>query len=278
MEKSKTITLRQSYEKIVGYSHKFYNTIWGFVGLLGATLIFGIVQAALFGTGNMEVNGYLFSDPGAWIAWFSLALTTGGTLLQFVGTVYLMRFHAMKNLIFTASGWVLFIINTAITGIWFTTATYTIIVGLTFIRYFMWTKQGNDNTDKTPGNTKFWLSFFVGVSLYALLGFLLYGLNVIPFNAGPGNDWLKYMDVLNGVFSIMAMFLLMAKSKWAFVCFFLSGIPSLIMFGIFGQIVSIVSIAVFRINDVVAWFAWSIRDMDNNDNKANRKAVKQTAK
>ncbi len=242
-------------KKVIVKSDEFYNSNWSIVVLLSAAVIFAIIQALLFNYGVIDVNGINHQNNNAWEAWLSLALTSAGSSFQFVGIVYALRYNAKMSVSFTLVGSILMMSNAFLSKVWFSAITFLLVTLLAVARYFLWSKH-DDNTDKMQKKNWIWMIVFNVVFITA--GSLVYGFDVIEFGTNdPATDWTKYMDVLNSSMIITGSMLMLFKSRWANVLWFLSGIPMGIVYGTLNQVVFLASLFIFKINDVFSFMAMS---------------------
>ena len=243
---------------IIENSHKFFHSKWSFIVLLSISIFFTSLQALLFGLDKMEINYIKVTDSDSWIGWLVLSLGGLASLFSFIETIFWTRFNGKTAIKISpfSSGFI--VANSIITKIWFTAAVFLFSFFLAVARYFIWKKQDN-NEDKT--NKNFWIILSLGAIVIFLGGILLY-YYVIIGNSLVKEDFNKAfflgcMDVLNSVLIIAGLIVITMKSKIGFLLYLIAGIPQITIYSMNGQIISVVTVIVFKAYDVVAYMAWS---------------------
>ncbi len=255
-----TVKTKINREKILQISHDFYNTKKAFITLITISVVFSVIQLILYSTGLLKVgtNKIDVYSEEAWKGWTSLALSGVGVIFQFIGSIYSMRFDRVKAVIFLPFGQLLIVLNAILMGLFLMALTFSFSIFIAITRFFIWGKS-DDDSDKT---TK---AYWIGLSIFALVFMAiftpLYAFKIIPFSAdGEALEFLKYVDILNSVLLLTGMFTFTMKSKWAFVIFGLSGITSILIMGLTSQVIILVSVIIFKFNDIVAFMAWSAKE------------------
>lgn len=253
MEETKKVT-------IINNINKFYASNLSLVIFLGVTILFAILQIILFVTNVIEINHISFGEPtGQALAWISMAIALGSCFVGFVGAIMNLR-GSLSFIYWAISQMMLSLMVAIFAGIILTGIALLFSILVTIIRYFIWKFELLDKWNLSNNLIYILVGAFTIISglLFSLLIFI--GV-IVPMTTSLVPEakplWTGYFDAWTSSLIMGAALLMIFKSRWAFVLYFISKIFAIANYVEVGNIISIIQLLLFVTMDITGFIAWS---------------------
>lgn len=223
------------------------------------TTIFGILQILLFLTGVLLINGTSINETDNWLVtlvWISTAISLLSCYTGFLGAISNIR-GSNTFLIWMTIQLTMLSMVALLAGALF--AAISSLFGLisAFVRYYVWkndlVEKWNLNKDKLKIIAI--IIFTIICSTFILIVWGCSEKSSFWDNSEP-NKWLWYFDAIGAALEICAYAFLIFKVWWAFAFFFISKFFFGVIYGVTGNVVSMVQMIMFSSTDISGMLAW----------------------
>ncbi len=247
--------------KAVKKVNDFYKSNGALIFFMSATTIFALLQVILYSLNLMQVNGSNIEDAKVhghlWSSWILLTSSIIGCYAGFIGGIMLFR-GSLSFIYWQNISTILAALTQALAAMWFGAAVSIYFIVMNFTRYFVWKHDYLEKWNWSPEKV-------VTYGIIILI-ILLISLNTIALMYGEQMyASSKWMDTKNYAFdatgaslNIAASFLMLFKSRWAFLFYAIAKIFTIWNYADAGLIVPIVQMMLFWIMDATGFIGWSI--------------------
>ncbi len=242
-------------DKISKKSKKFLNSKWSFVIFLSGILLIAILNYVMFALGDITINLLIkingsniisVNSSTAWLGWLEITISNIGTMCTISGIILTIRFDK-RFIIPLVIGETLVIADSIIIGALFTGLSYIIMLSFAIFNYVKWKEDKNDGSKM---NTKYWLFCASVLIIYISIGIWI---KFLITDTPMFND---YNDVISSGVVTVCWFILLRKSKWGFIGFFITDITYLILFFSSGLWTTGAGYIVYLFIDSISFISW----------------------
>ncbi|NQX83266.1 MAG: nicotinamide mononucleotide transporter [Mycoplasmataceae bacterium] len=244
--------------KIINNVNKFYASSLSFVCFLSITLVFAIIQIILYVTNIISLNGTYFSDPtGQVAAWLALGISLTGCFVGFIGAILNLR-GSLNFVYWATSQLVLSILISFFAGIILTSVALFFSMIATIFRYFAWKLKWLDKWIFKKKTLHILVTIFVIIISIVFIILVVFIDSMHQYvNGDPKPLWTGIFDALSASLIIGASILLIFKSRWAFVLYFITKIFAISNYAYTGNIISSVQLILFISMDITGFISWT---------------------
>lgn len=253
----------------------FYASNVAIIFFMSATTVFALLQVILYSLNLMYVNGQSIETiEGNGVGnWMLLTFSIIGCYCGFIGGIMLFRgslsFVYWQNISTTLA-----ILTQALASMWFGAFVSFYFIAMNFTRFWAWKNNKLDDWDWSSKRVVtigmiYWVTlllimyiicFFVGDEMY---GNAVYSIDPIT---GDRSGWMHkrnfYFDATGASLNMAASFMMLFKSRWAFVLYAIAKIFTITNYAEAGLIVPIVQMVLFWVMDFTGFIGWSLHEED----------------
>lgn len=236
----------------------FYASNIAIIFFMSATTIFALLQVILYSLGMMQVNGHKINEvTSQYPNWILLAMSIIGCYAGFIGGILLFR-GSLSFVYWQTTSTTFAIITQALASMWFGAFCSAYFIMMNIIRFWAWKNDKLTQWNWSPKKVIMVgaiILFVVVTTLYILCGFC--GENIYASSAWMQNKN-YYFDATGASLNITASFLMLFKSRWAFVLYAIAKVFTITNYAEAGLIVPIVQMILFWIMDATGFIGWSL--------------------
>lgn len=243
-------------------TNDFYATNVAFFFFMTITTLFAFAQVILYSLGLMQVNGATIDGShglpkGNIWNWVLLTMSIIGCYAGFVGGILLFR-GSLNFVYWQTTSTSLAIITQALASMWFGAFCSIYFIAMNVIRFWAWKNEKLEQWDWSNQrvliiSTIYLLTLaIITFSLVSFWGDEIYGTATWM---GRKN---YYFDATGATLNMTAAFLMLFKSRWAFACYAIAKIFTILNYADAGLIVPIVQMILFWIMDFTGFIGWSL--------------------
>ncbi len=258
-----TTVLAKAVKKV----NDFYKTNAALFFFMSMTTIFALIQVILYSLDQMEVTGHLASDaPKPILSWVMLIASILACYVGFIGGI--MLFRGSLSFVYWQNASTLFAVLTqSLASMWFGAFVSVYFIIMNLARYYVWKNELLEKWNWSPEKV-----VIIGAFVFVVV---LITLNSMSFfwgeeiYSGSSATWMEQknyqFDATGATFNITAAFMIMFKSRWAFLLYATGKIFTIWNYADAGMIVPIVQMMLFWIMDATGFIGWSLHAVEPNE-------------